>query len=162
MLKGDIKNLEPYFDENNPIEDDCYNAIKDLIKCEYCAKILKDPMMCNECQRTYCNKCIDKLNSDNHDCKKLSFFQSMEAISLLNKLKYLCKNCKSEIKKENIETHLKEVCIKKENPSKLKNEIYKKKSLQKLTRDEIKKLKKEKVKHKTCKKKKFFYIIFLL
>ena len=71
MLEKEIEDdLEPYFDENNPIEDDYYKGIKSLIQCKYCNKILKDPMMCKECQGAYCNNCIDELNSDNHKCKK--------------------------------------------------------------------------------------------
>jgi len=43
--------------------DDYYKGIKSLIQCKYCNKILKDPMMCKECQGAYCNNCIDELTA---------------------------------------------------------------------------------------------------
>lgn len=154
MLEREIENdFEQYFDENNPIEDDYYKGIKNLIQCKYCNKILKDPMMCKECQGAFCNNCIDELNRNNHKCKKPSYDKNKSAISLLKNVKYLCNNCKSEIKQENIETHLKEKCVKNENPTKLMDEIFRKKTLQKLNQDEITKLSDEKdnVNHLTCK-----------
>jgi len=149
----DIENIGPYFDENSPIEDEYYKGIKNLVVCNYCNKILKNPMMCIECQGAFCQKCTDELTDENHKCKKPTYSKNQGAIALLKNLKYLCNNCKNEIKQENIEAHLNEGCAKNENPTKLMDEIFRKKTLQKLTQDEIKKLseEKKKVNHLTCK-----------
>jgi len=142
----DIENIGPYFDENSPIEDEYYKGIKNLVVCNYCNKILKNPMMCIECQGAFCQKCTDELTDENHKCKKPTYSKNQGAIALLKNLKYLCNNCKNEIKQENIEAHLNEGCAKNENPTKLMDEIFRKKTLQKLTQDEIKKLSEEKKK----------------
>ena len=157
-IEEDEEDSKSYFDEDNPIEDEYYKGIKNLIQCKYCNKIIKDPMMCKDCQGGFCNKCISELNKKNHKCKKPSYVKNISAISLLKNIKYLCNNCKNEIKQENIETHLKEGCVKNENPTKLMDEIFRKKTLQKLTQDEIKNLSEEKenVNHLTCKQKKIY------
>ena len=151
MLKESNKNLESYFDENSPIKDDFFNAFKNMIACRYCGEILKDPLICIECQESFCSKCTKELNKKIHQCIHPSFQKNISAISLLENVKYLCNNCKNVIPKKNIEKHLKDGCIKIENP--LINEIFRKESLQKLTDDELKNLSKEKnnINHLTCK-----------
>ena len=50
VMLEDNDNSDIYFTDDCLIEDEYYNGIKDLIKCKFCHKILKDPMMCNDCQ----------------------------------------------------------------------------------------------------------------
>ena len=149
MKENDIDELYPYIDDDCLIEDEFYNGIKDLIKCQYCNEMLKEPMMCNVCCDTFCNKCINKMQKDKkngHKCKKAKYVKNQNIIKTMGKLKYLCKNCKYEIKKEDIENHLKKGCEKNENPTKLMDCIFRKKSLIQLKDEEIKKLKEEKTK----------------
>ena len=65
-------------------------------------------------------------------------------------------NCKTEVKEIDIENHIKEGCLKNENPTKLINSIYRKKALKKLTQQEIKRITEEnkKVNHISGKKNK--------
>ena len=46
---------------------------------------------------------------------------------MIQKLKYLCNNCKQEVKEADIESHIKNGCIKNKNPTKLIDAIYRKK-----------------------------------
>ena len=107
MLENQKGDINSYFDENSLIEDGYFNSIKSLITCKYCNKILKEPMMCNECQGKFCKNCIEELGKDNHKCESPVYIENTNAKSLLGTLKYLCKNCKSEIKGSDIENHLK-------------------------------------------------------
>ena len=103
-------------------------------------------MMCRECLGTFCLNCIEELGKDNHKCESPVYVENTNAKALLGTLKYLCKNCKSEIKGSDIENHLKEGCKKNQNPSKLMDGIYRKEKLRKLSPGEIKKLSDENTK----------------
>ena len=140
-----------YFDEESLIEDDYYNSIKNMIVCKYCQKLFKEPMMCTECFITFCKKCTEEMGNECHECKAPKYVLNKQTKDLLEKLKYLCKNCNKEIYKADIEGHLKERCAKNENPCKLMDEIYHKNKLIRLNEDEIKKLHGKKINHITCK-----------
>lgn len=140
-----------YFDEDSLIENEYYNSVKNMIECKYCQKIFKEPMMCMKCFGTFCKKCTEEMGNECHECKDPKYVQNKQTIDLLGKLKYLCKNCNKEILKVDIEDHLKERCVKNENPTKLMDEIYRKKKLIKLNEDEIKKLYGKKINHISCK-----------
>ena len=147
-----------YLDENFLVEDDYYCHIKDMIKCKSCDKIiLNDPMRCNECYLPFCKNCSEKQNEEKHTCQNATYTINIAINSMLEKLVYLCNNCKREVKKKDIEDHLKKKSEKIQNPDKLIDCIYRKKSLIKLSQDEIKKLPQEKkINHISCK------IIFLI
>ena len=152
MSENLTEETNKYFDENSLIEEDYYNGIKETIKCKYCNNILKSPMMCMECFLTFCKKCTEEMGDECHKCKEPKYVENKQTISLLGKLKYLCKNCNKEIFKADIEAHLKEGCAKNDNPTKLMDEIYRKKKLIKLNEDEIKKLHGKKINHISGKK----------
>ena len=156
----DDENNNKFFDENCLIEnDEYYNNIKDSIKCQFCHKILKEPMICFGCKESFCKKCTDILNNKNHECVNPKYEKNKHVIKLLNKLKYLWKNCLNEIKKEDIEIHLKKGCIKNKNPTKLVDIIYRKKQLKKLNADEISKIKNQGKNINHISGKSFAYII---
>ena len=139
-----MKENEPYIDDDCLIKDDYYNNIKETIKCEYCNQILKQPKKCKECMKSFCDKCTKNLqkkkDKKKHNCKKAKYADNINAIKIMSKLKYLCRNCKSEINKEDIENHLKEGCEENEHPSGFMDCIFRKKSLRKLNEEEIKTL----------------------
>jgi hypothetical protein len=140
-MKENVKdNL--YFDEDCLIEDDYYRSIKSMIICGFCNKTLKEPMMCSQCQGGFCKACTEKFKkkNDKHKCKKPKYKPYLNISSILGKIKYLCKNCKYEIKQEDIENHLKNGCEKNENPTKLLGVTYKKNLLKKLNEEEKSKL----------------------
>ena len=161
MLEKQINDIESYFDENSLIENEYYNGIKDSIKCKYCNNILKEPMMCEKCQGAYCKKCTEGiLNEIHHKCENPSYIENKLAKTLLGNLKYLCKNCKREIKQSDIEKHLKTKCVKNDNPSKYIDELYRKQKLIKLDSDEIKKIPGNKMNHISGKKLLFIFLYY--
>lgn len=162
MLEIQKEDMTSYFDENSLIEDEFYKSYQNLIKCKYCNKILKDPMMCQKCETGFCKNCIDELDQDNHKCEKPVYVQNLNAKYLLGKLTYLCKNCKAEIKGADIENHLKEGCVKNENPTKFMNAIYRKEALRKLNQSEITELNniKNKVNHISGKILIYLYLFY--
>ena len=100
----------------------------------------------------------DKKNQ--HKCKKAKYVENENMIKTMGKLKYLCNNCKHEIKKEDIENHLKEGCERNENTTKLMDCIFRKKSLTKIDQEEVKKLTDKKTKIEHISSKIFLFIIF--
>ena len=148
---------ETYITDDDVIEDESYSRIKDLIKCKLCNKILKKPMICKNCQSYFCKVCLDKWRKNEEDCPNdcinPSYSLSMDKEALLSMLKFLCQNCKQEIRYSDVESHLKAGCEKNLNQCKLFDAIYKKKKLKKLRQDEISKITREnkKVNHLSSK-----------
>lgn len=139
MLEED-EDSNAYFTDKNLIEDEYYLGIKDLVTCKLCHNILKEPMMCLECQKSFCKNCSEELTIDFHLCEKPNFIKNKNVIEMIQKLKYLCNNCKQEVKEADIESHIKNGCIKNKNPTKLIDAIYRKKALKLLTPGEKNKL----------------------
>ena len=165
MLEKRADDEEPYIDDNCLIENEYYNDVKEMIKCKYCDQILKDPMMCLTCQAPFCKNCTknaSKKNNKIHKCKKPKYVENKTVTKTMGKLKYLCKNCKMEIKKENIEEHLNTGCEKNLNESKFMDSITRKKTLTKLSKEEIKKLGLHNKRMNHISGKIFLLIIFVL
>ena len=152
-------------EKGNFITDDCiienesYLDVKEFIKCALCGKIFKKPVLCKNCQHTYCKDCIELRKSNEEgkcpNCGEESeFIKSIDKYVLLSTLKFLCNNCKEEIKYNDVESHLQKGCITNKNQSTLLETIYKKKRIYKLTPYEIEKIKDEKhnVNHLSSKK----------
>ena len=137
-----VNNAKKYFDKKSLIEDEYYNTIKNMINCKHCEKILKEPIKCLKYQETFCKKC-------NVEIKKYKIESMNKFENSLKKLKYLCRNCKNEIKLLDIENHLIEGCNINDNP--LIDMIYGENKLVKPTEDEIKKIPKDEMSHITCK-----------
>ena len=151
-----------FITDESVIEDELYINIKELIKCGLCNKILKEPVFCKKCQRHYCKACLEnwkKKDGKCPNCKENSEFpKSIDKPVLLSLLKFLCQNCKEEIRYNDIESHLQKGCYTYKNPSKLLD-VYKKKKLKKLTPDEISRIKnnnKQYINHLSSKKKIFY------
>ena len=139
IITNDYSNQ--YFDDNSLVEDDYYYRIKDIIKCKSCDNIiLNDPMMCGKCYLIFCKNCSEEQNEEKHICQNVTYTINIAINSMLEKLVYLCNNCKQEVQKKDIEDHLKKKCEKVQNPDKLIDCIFRKKSLIKLSENEIKKL----------------------
>ena len=134
---------DEYFADDCIIENDLYNSIKGMIKCDLCHKILKDPYMCNDCQKVYCKKCLEnysQLKICPYKYNEATFSPCLQKIALLSKIKYRCKNCKKEVIQTDIKTHLESNC---EHKEKLEREktlaeiIQTKKSLIKLSSEDM-------------------------
>ena len=149
---------DEYFSDDCIIEDNLYLAIKDLITCPLCSKILKEPYMCSECQNAYCKKCLENysnLERCPNDNKNTKFSHCIQKNDLLSKLKYRCKNCLKEVVQTDIQFHLKSNCktnTEMERERTLSEIIQTKKELIKLSKKEMENKKID----KTLTGKKFF------
>ena len=133
---------ENYFTDDCIVEDQLYLALKDLITCPICHKILKNPYMCTRCQTTYCKKCLEDYSSLkkclNHE-EEVQFKHSIMKSEMLSKLKYKCKNCFKEVIQSDIKAHLQDNCehVEIERKKTLAEEIKTKKGLIKLSSEEM-------------------------
>lgn len=127
-----------YFSEDCIVEDELFRSLKSLLICPKCNKIYNNPMMCQNCQKIYCHKCIDNtdkkcLNNENHN-----FVKSLSKNELLSKIKYRCKNCSEIVIQSDIHSHLEKNCIYQEKIEKKLSETFlTKKKLLKLTSKEM-------------------------
>lgn len=139
---------ENFITDDSIIENEAYLSIKEFIKCILCRKIYKEPVICKNCQHAYCKACIENWISTKGNCpncgEKTEFVKSIDKSALLLTLKFLCQNCKEEIKYIDVESHLQKGCITNNSQASLFDSIYKKKKLMKLSQEEIEKIKKEK------------------
>ncbi|MCQ2818559.1 MAG: hypothetical protein MJ252_14920 [archaeon] len=104
---------------------------KSFIYCTICTGIVYEPMMCTECQNSFCKKCIGKWYSNHTDCpfkcggKELIEGKIIKRI--LSNIKFKCKNgCGVEIPYGEYALHYEEKCEKinfKEKYINLLNEI---------------------------------------
>ena len=161
MKEEQENDLTKYFDDNCLIEDDVYNSMKDLIKCNYCNKILKEPMVCTKCQKAFCRSCTVKLEEENHQCVNPTYTNNEIINLMLGRIKYRCKNCQMETKKEDIKSHINKGCIRNENPTKLMEAFNRKAQLRKVEDSEIKEFPKRKIKVNHISGKIFLLIINL-
>ena len=135
---------EEYFSDDFIIEDGYYIGIKDLILCPLCSKIIKDPYMCNICQKNYCKKCLEKdyrLKICPENKIQTKFSPDVNSNRLISNLKYRCRNCLEIVVQSDIKTHLESNCRKAERVKKektLSEIIQTKKELIKLSLNEVK------------------------
>ena len=135
---------DEYFTDDCIIQNSFYLALKELLMCPLCNKILKDPYMCNNCQNVYCKKCLEdhsQLKICPNENKQSKFVSSITKKELLSKLKYQCKNCLKEVNQTDIRSHLETNCEhneKKEKEKTLAEMIQNRKELIKLSKEEMK------------------------
>ena len=135
---------DEYFTDDCIIQNSFYLALKELLMCPLCNKILKDPYMCNNCQNVYCKKCLEIYSNNLRICpnnrKATQFNHCIAKNELLSKIKYRCKNCKKEVIQTDIKAHLESNCEHKEKVERektLAEIIQTKKSLIKLSSEDM-------------------------
>ena len=131
-----------YFTDDSVVEDQLYLSLKDLLICPYCHKLIKNPFMCNKCQKNYCKKCLEDYSNMKkcpNDNKESEFKHSIMINEMLSKLKYKCNNCKEEILQSDIKSHLETNCeyVELEHEKTLAEIIQTKKELIKLSPQEM-------------------------
>ena len=133
---------EEYIDDDCLIEDENFLTFKPLMECSICKKILKKPMICLNCQANFCEKCIEKWGEDHskcpNNCENPNYKINSDKIALLSMLKFKCRNCKNEIKYNDVQSHLDLGCGKNIQEARLCDVFYKKKKLKKLSSAEVK------------------------
>ena len=157
-------NENEYFCDECIIQDANFLAFNSLMKCHICNKILKNPMMCVNCQGIFCKKCIEKWQEKNekcpNNCNQPNYAQNKDKIALLSMIKYKCKNCKEIVNYYDVDYHLGLKCGNaKEN--RLVDIIYKKRKLNRLTDDEVKQIKESKIPINYLTSKSIYFYYFL-
>ncbi len=92
----DIK--KDYIDKSLIINYSYFEHLKDRFLCMICSNLLIDPLMCSECEKTFCGKCITQWMSIKEECptgcKKSSVkIKNVYKViaEFLNELKLKCK-----------------------------------------------------------------------
>ena len=100
---------ELLFEENDIINKEYYNGVKEMINCTICLNIIEDPLQCNKCQHFFCSECIKNSNKCPFRCTDNQYISALICKSLLSELKIKCK-CGKEIKYDFIKKHKNEEC----------------------------------------------------
>ncbi len=138
--------MEKYANEKNIVKNEVYDLFKDTIICPVCSSLMIEPVICLNCQSTFCKKCSKELKDKGENCpKKCSIFNIKDVIgknNFISKFKFKCINgCGEEILFENINNHYKNC-----NP----NNINKIKVLSKKQAEELRKKKDKEIGHLKC------------
>jgi len=138
--------MEKYANEKNIVKNEVYDLFKDTIICPVCSSLMIEPVICLNCQSTFCKKCSKELKDKGENCpKKCSILNIKDVIgknNFISKFKFKCINgCGEEILFENINNHYKNC-----NP----NNINKIKVLSKKQAEELRKKKDKEIGHLKC------------
>ena len=91
-----MENLQDFINEQTVLKDDVYNAIKDSLICPICKDLIITPMMCMNCQNTFCKKCIEEWAIRDKKCPNRCHYpnykKSLTISQLLSKMKIVCIN----------------------------------------------------------------------
>ena len=113
--------------EEDIINKDYLENIRDMVTCVICLNIVEEPLQCEICKHSFCSECIEKFGKCPMGCEIYKFVPSQFCLELLSGIKIKCE-CGNEINYKDIKKHMEEECKKidyKEKYFKLKNE-YKK------------------------------------
>ena len=128
-----------YFTDDSVVKNETYNSLINFLRCPACLKIFNNPMLCQQCEKVYCKRCIE--NNENKcpsECSESNFIVCNSKNELLSNIQYTCNNCSEVVFKNNINDHLKLNCKHKPKFDKRLSEIFvTKKKLLKLSKDDI-------------------------
>lgn len=102
------------FEENDIVNREYYEGIKDIIKCGICLDIVKEPVQCSKCQHYFCSQCSKQLKNCPFRCENSSIIPSFTCNQLLSGLKIKCK-CGNEIGYDFLRKHKEKDCKKENN-----------------------------------------------
>ena len=151
--------MEKYINNKTVIQDELYNLFKDAVTCQICQNILINPLMCLQCQNTFCKSCIDKNNETcPNNCNEPNFKKCSSKKDILSKLKFKCQKCQNEIYYDEVMKHQDNNCTPNNNLLSINNTKVKQSKLKKLSLEEVDKLKKKgnDIIYISCKKEKYF------
>ena len=102
--------MEKYVNEDTIVKNEVYELLKDSIICPICDSFMIEPAICQECQYTFCKKCIkefkDKGVNCPNRCSKSNFKDVIGKNNFISKFKFKCINgCGKEIFFNNIKNH---------------------------------------------------------
>ena len=92
-------NLEVYINEQTVVKNEIYSAFKEFVECSICKNIIINPVMCMNCQNSYCRKCIEKLPKNEYKCPygcvNPNYQKSKEKIIFYQNLNLSAKNAEN-------------------------------------------------------------------
>jgi hypothetical protein len=92
-----MEDIHNYINENNIMNVELYNIFRDSLSCQICTNIFIEPMMCMNCQNSYCKNCIRKWSAFDgkcpNRCENPNYQNSRDKNDLLSKIKFKCKFC---------------------------------------------------------------------
>lgn len=110
-----MNDIYSYINENNIINIELFNAFQFLISCQICSNIMIEPLMCMNCQNSYCKRCICQWNKINdkcpNRCNNPNYQLSKDINGLLSKLKFACKCCNNIFEYNEMKSHYYSSCI---------------------------------------------------
>ena len=95
--------------EDDIINKQYYEQIKDIVTCLICLNIIVNPVQCVNCQHNYCSECIEKISKCPMGCQNNNFIPGVYCKQLLSGIKIKCE-CGLEIEYNNIKKHKEEEC----------------------------------------------------
>ena len=106
--------MEEYVNENTIIKNEIYDLFKDTIICPLCSHIMIEPVICLNCQNTFCKKCYEKNGSCSNKCNNSQVKDVIGKNKYITKFKFRCiKGCGEEIPFDNIKDHYSSNCKRK-------------------------------------------------
>ena len=93
-----MNSVNYYIDARNIINQDFLETVRELVVCAICHGIIVEPKQCENCENSFCNRCIVKhLENDTtcpHNCEILKPKEATRAVkNLLDKLNIRCSYC---------------------------------------------------------------------
>ena len=135
--------MEKYINNDTLIENEIVNLFKSSIICPLCKNIFIKPVMCINCQRVYCKKCIDNWSKNNEKCPnncQANYQECTIKNDILSKLEFNCLGCDQTILYFEIENHYKTYHSNKESLKFKKIKKNKPAKIKKLSANEVSKL----------------------
>ena len=110
--------MEEYANEKTIVKDNIYEMFKESILCEICHSIMIEPVICLNCQNTFCKKCKEKLEENGENCpgkcQKPIIKDVIQKNNNITKFKFKCiKGCGQEILFNNLLPHYCSDCLSK-------------------------------------------------
>jgi hypothetical protein len=120
--------MEKYANKNTIVKNQVYELFKDSIICPICDEVMIEPVICLNCQNSYCKTCIEKNKEKGelcfNKCENPIIKDIIDKNNYISKFKFKCiKGCGEEISFNDIEKHYSIECLSKENKNNNKNKL---------------------------------------
>ena len=112
-----MKNImEEYVNEKTIVKDQIYEMFKDSIICQICNSLMIEPVICLNCQNTFCKKCKEKLKENGENCpgkcQEPIIKDVIEKNNNITKFKFKCiRGCGQDILFNNLLIHYSSDCL---------------------------------------------------
>ena len=101
--------IREYINEKNVIKDEFYTSFDNSLTCSICSDIFIEPIMCKNCQNSYCRECIEswlqKSTTCPNRCQNTNFDKDISKNEMLSNLKFICHKCDSVINYNDMKNH---------------------------------------------------------